>query len=142
MRTIEIIFQNTYKKVDEHKQEIVMKVEDSLLWKEPRITINKNHSYWELKHPTLKLRGKFVEDCLWTPSLYYTGVDEISSFSPTPTKNKGSPFKYYLKNNGELVMWMQVSTLGLSCAMKFVWYPFDIQVTDIGKIKTITRIII
>ena len=112
-----------------------MKVEDISFWKEPRITINRSHPYWEMKHPMMKLQGRFVEDCLWTPSMYYTGVDEINSFSPTPTKNKGSPFKYHLKDTGELMAWMLVSKLSLSCAMDFAWYPFDIQVTKIGKLK-------
>ena len=105
-----------------------MKVEETLFWNEPRITINTSHPYWETKNLMMKLKGKFVEDCLWVPSIYYTGVDETHSFNPTPTKNKGSPFKYYLNNTGELVAWMLVSKLGLSCSMDFTWYPFDIQV--------------
>ena len=51
-----------------------MKVEETLFWNEPRITINTSHPYWETKNPMMKLKGKFVEDCLWVPSIYYTNA--------------------------------------------------------------------
>ena len=84
-----------------------------------------------MNNSMMKLQGKFVEDCLWTPTMYYAGVDEITSYSPTPTRKIGSPFSYYLNNTGELISWMHVSKLSLSCGMDFSLYPFDIQVNHI-----------
>lgn len=56
-----------------------MKLEEALYWKEPRIILNTSHPYWKIKQP-LKLQGQFLEDCLWYPAMYYSGVDQINGF--------------------------------------------------------------
>ena len=114
--------------MNEHKQEIVMKLEQLLMWKEPRIVMNESDPFWAIKKSSMALQGKFVEDCLWTPKLYFTGVDKITSYNPTPTNIAGSPLFYYLYYAGDLVSWLGVSKLTMSCGMEFSWYPFDLQV--------------
>ena len=107
-----------------------MKLEEILSWKETRITLNNSHQFWAQTNPLMEIKGKFVEDCLWFPYMYYAGADEIISYSPTPTSVKGAPFQYFLNYTGEVVAWMHLSQLTLSCAMEFTWYPFDIQVNE------------
>ena len=105
-----------------------MTIEQMLQWKEPRITLNDSHSFWAMKTPVMTLQGKFVEDCLWTPKMYYISVDKISFFNPTPTEAVGSPISYHLNYTRSLTSWFHISKLTLSCGMDFTWYPFDLQV--------------
>ena len=110
-----------------------MTVEQMLQWKEPRINFNNSHSFWAMKNPIMTLQGKFVEDCLWTPKIYYAGVDKITAYNPTPTDITGAPLLYYLNNTGdntEMMSTTLVLKLSLSCGMDFSWYPFDLQVRN------------
>ena len=124
-------------KVDEHKQEISLKLEQVLIWNDSRIIVNKSHRFWKDGETYLTLTGKFVEDCIWTPNIFYNGVSDFSTFHPTPTMKTGSPFQYFVKNTGEITMWMHESKFSLSCSMDFTWYPLDNQVklTVIIKLK-------
>ena len=115
-------------KVNERKQEIVMTIEQMLQWKEPRITLNNSHSFWGMKNAVMTIKGKFVEDCLWTPKMYYISVDKISFNNPTPTSAIGSPISYHLNHTKSLTSWLHISKLTLSCGMDFTLYPFDLQV--------------
>ena len=108
-----------------------MTMEQMLQWKEPRITLNDSHSFWAMKNPVMTLQGKFVEDCLWTPKMYYISVDKISFFNPTPTEAVGSPISYHLNYTRSLTSWFHISKLTLSCGMDFTWYPFDLQVKNL-----------
>ena len=105
-----------------------MTIEQMLRWKEPRITLNKSHSFWAMKNPIMPLQGKFVQECLWTPKMYYISVDKISFNNPTPTEAVGSPISYHLNHTKSLTSWFHISKLTLSCGMDFTWYPFDLQV--------------
>ena len=122
----------SYKKVDEHKQELSMKLEQALVWKDSRITVNKSHSLWKSGEQWMRLKGKFIEDCLWTPKVYYHGISDFSTFNPTPTMKTGSPFEYFLNSTGEIVMWLHESKFSLSCSMDFTWYPVDNQVYNLS----------
>ena len=127
-------------KVNEHKEEIVVKLEQILKWIEPRIAMTGSDPFWAMKTSTMALQGKFVEDCLWTPKLYYSGVDKITSYNPTATQITGTPLFYYLYYTGELISWLGVSKLTMSCGMDFSWYPFDLQVMNINLIIDISFI--
>ena len=115
-------------KVNERKQEIVMTIEQMLQWKEPRITLNDSHSFWAMKNPIMTIQGRYVEECLWTPKMYYISVDKISFNNPTPTAAVGSPISYHLNHTRSLTSWFHISKLTLSCGMDFTLYPFDLQV--------------
>ena len=113
--------------MDEHKQEISIKLEQVLTWTDTRITVNKNNSLWATA-PWVKLKGKFVEDCIWSPKIYYVGITDFSTFNPTPTRPTGSPYEYFFNKTGELQLWMHESLFTVSCSMDFTWYPVDTQV--------------
>ena len=76
----------------------------------------------------MNIKGKFVEDCLWTPRVIYYGISDFSTFNPTPTMKTGSPFEYLMSSTGEISMWLHESKFTLSCSMDFTWYPMDNQV--------------
>ena len=101
-----------------------------LQWKEPRITLNESHPFWSMENPIMTLQGKFVQDCLWTPNMYFISVDKISFHNPTPTQAIGSPISYHLNYTRSITSWFHISKLTLSCGMDFSWYPFDLQVSD------------
>ena len=103
-------------------------IEQMLQWKEPRIKLNESHSFWMMENPIMALQGKFVEDCLWTPNMYYISVDKISFHNPTPTQAIGSPISFHLNYTRSITSWFHISKLTLSCGMDFSWYPFDLQV--------------
>ena len=129
-----IIISHNFDQVDEQNQEISMKIENLVSWTDSRITLNESHSFWRTKINTiwwLKLPGKFVDDCLWTPESYYHRITDFSTFNPTSTKETGSPFEHYLNHPGELISWMRESKFTLSCSMDFDFYPMDNQVTVI-----------
>ena len=107
-----------------------MTIEQMLQWKEPRITLNESHPFWLMENPIMTLKGKFVEDCLWTPNMYYISADKISFHNPTPTQAVGSPVSYHLNYTRSITSWFHISKLTLSCGMDFSWYPFDLQVSD------------
>ena len=107
-----------------------MTLERMLQWNEPRIKFNVSHSFWAMASPMMTLQGQFVEDCLWTPKMYYISVDKISFYNPTPTSAVGSPISYHLYNTGSIMSWFHVSKLTLSCGMDLSWYPFDLQVRN------------
>ena len=107
-----------------------MTLERMLQWNEPRIKFNVSHSFWAMASPMMTLQGQFVEDCLWTPKMYYISVDKISFYNPTPTSAVGSPISYHLNDNRSIISWFHVSKLTLSCGMDFTWYPFDLQVRN------------
>ena len=115
-------------KASEKKQEIVMTIEQMLQWNEPRISLNDSHAFWGMGNPIMTIQGKFVQDCLWTPKMYYISVDKISFNNPTPTAAVGSPISYHLNYTKSLTSWFHISKLTLSCGMDFSLYPFDIQV--------------
>ena len=107
-----------------------MTIEQMLQWKEPRITLNESHPFWSMENPIMTLQGKFVQDCLWTPNMYFISVDKISFHNPTPTQAIGSPISYHLNYTRSITSWFHISKLTLSCGMDFFWYPFDSQVSD------------
>ena len=114
--------------MNDHKQEIVMKIEQLLTWKEPRITLKDSHPFWTTRNPIMEIQGKFVEECLWTARMHYVSVDKMFIYNPTPTTNIGTPIHIYLNHTGEFVSWLKNSKLSLSCSMDFTRYPFDRQV--------------
>ena len=46
-------------------------------WKDPRIEVNTSHPYWKgrgnERRKSVRLNGKFVEECLWTPQVQFFG---------------------------------------------------------------------
>ena len=92
--------------------------------------MNKSHPLWKASS-WIKLKGKFVEDCIWSPKIYYHGISDFSTFNPTPTMPTGSPYEYFFYQTGEqglLSLWMHESKFTVSCSMDFTWYPVDNQV--------------
>ena len=114
--------------MNDHKQEIIMKIEQLLSWKEPRITMNDSHPFWSTRNPIMEIQGQFVEDCLWTPRMHYVSVDKMFIYNPTPTASIGTPIHIYLNHTGKFISWLKNSKLSLSCSMDFTRYPFDRQV--------------
>ena len=107
-----------------------------LTWTDTRITINKNSSLWEAT-TWMELKGKFVEDCIWSPKIYYHGISDFSTFNPTPSTPTGSPYVYFFYQTEEnlekvqVSLWMRESKFTISCSMDFTWYPVDTQVWNI-----------
>ena len=61
-------------KVNDKKQKVVIAIDQRYYWKEPRIIVHQNHSFWKAGKSSLKLNGNFIENCLWTPDLKFTNV--------------------------------------------------------------------
>ena len=97
-------------------------------WEEERLTINKNNSFWKAHKSNLRLMGKFVEECMWTPQMKFLNVYEMKNYNPTPTSEKGSPLEFYLLKNKTIWSYLSHSKLTFSCGMDFSNFPFDIQV--------------
>ena len=125
--TILYIFQQ----VDDKRQRIVIALDHHYSWKEPRLTINQSHSFWSngnnKNHINLKLNGKYVEQCLWTPDLVFINTRHVDVFNPTPTKVDGSPNRYSLDDEGNVYVWMRDAEVTVSCTLNFAKYPFDKQ---------------
>ena len=107
-----------------------MKLEQLLIWYDPGILVNSSHPFWGSGKLYLKLDGEFVVNCMWNPDIYFVSVDNIDSYSPSPTTKVGSPRNVFLNEFGLITEWLQVSKLTLSCAMDFSYYPFDKQVSN------------
>ena len=114
--------------MNEVKQEISMKIEQLLIWYDPGIVVNSSHPFWNSGKMYLKLDGKFVQNCMWNPDIYFVSVGNIESYSPSPTIKVGSPHNVFVNEFGIITSWLQVSKLTLSCGMDFSYYPFDKQV--------------
>ena len=107
-----------------------MKIEQLLIWYDPGIIVNSTHPFWSSGKMYLKLDGEFVQNCIWNPDIYFVSVDNIESYSPSPTAKIASPQHVFLNEFGIITSWLQVSKLTLSCGMEFTYYPFDKQVHD------------
>ena len=125
-----------------------MKIEQLLIWYDPGIIVNSSDPFWSSGKMYLKLDGKFVQNCIWDPDIYFVSVDNIESYSPSPTAKVASPQHIFLNEFGIITSWLQVSKLTLSCGMEFTYYPFDKQVhacsiltNDSWKIKYATVVI-
>ena len=116
--------------VDDIKQEIGIKIEQTRVWDEPRIKVNKTHPFWTSGNTYLKLDGKFSEECLWNPDIYYLNVHNIDLYNPSPTVRIGSPINIFVDEWGNILSWLQTSKLTLSCGMDFSYFPFDKQVKN------------
>ena len=121
-----------FPQVNDKRQRIVIALDHHYSWKEPRITINQGHAFWSNGNDdndiTLKLSGKYVEQCLWTPDLVFINTRHVDVFNPTPTKVDGSPNRYSLDQDGNVYVWMRDAEVTVSCTLNFAKYPFDKQV--------------
>ena len=110
-------------------------------WEEPRIHVNRTHHYWrgnsngkcssnggrERGKCTIRLSGRFVEHCLWTPKLSFLGAVEDSFATST------SDMEPYL-NSGRghhppmIVLSSLQMKITITCNMRFENFPFDSQV--------------
>ena len=122
-----------FPQVNDKRQRIVIALDHHYSWKEPRITINQGHAFWSNGNYdndiTLKLSGKYVEQCLWTPDLVFINTRHVDVFNPTPTKVDGSPNRYTLDQEGNVYVWMRDAEVTVSCTLNFAKYPFDKQVS-------------
>ena len=120
-----------FPQVNDKRQRIVIALDHHYSWKEPRITINQSHAFWSNSNDdnniTLKLSGKYVEQCLWTPDLVFINTRHVDVFNPTPTKVDGSPNRYSLDQEGNVYVWMRDAEVTVSCTLNFAKYPFDKQ---------------
>ena len=99
-------------------------------WTDERIKINSSHFFWDTNNHKkgISLKGKFVQDCLWTPKLSLWGLDELATWKPSAESSEGSPLSFHLFSNGLVAETMENVRLLIECGMKFDYYPFDVQV--------------
>ena len=123
---------------NDKRQRIVIALDHHYSWKEPRITINQGHAFWsngnDDNNITLKLSGKYVEQCLWTPDLVFINTRHVDVFNPTPTKVDGSPNRYSLDQEGNVYVWMRDAEVTVSCTLNFAKYPFDNQAGFLSRL--------
>ena len=108
-------------KVDDWNQKLSISLDQIHFWKDNRIKINEDHSFWSNDDNINKLHKDFVEDCLWTPDLEVKNAQEISVGKPTP-------FKILLKKQGVVHVESRNIHMTVPCVMDFGGYPFDQQV--------------
>ena len=114
--------------MDDFHQRIILTLDHQYFWREPRITVNQSHPFWEASRSSLALNGDFVEKCLWTPDMIFTNTHSIETFNPTPTEHNGPSNKYSLDRNGNVHVWMRDAAIKVSCTLDLKNYPFDKQV--------------
>ena len=66
---------NSILQINEEHQTITLKVSQMAWWTDERIKINSSHFFWDDNNQKkgISLKGKFVQDCLWTPKLSLWG---------------------------------------------------------------------
>ena len=99
-------------------------------WRENRIQIDENHTFWNSGADHVKLDGKFVDLCLWTPNLQFRDLNAIENVRPSPSSSNSPPIQVILGLRGIIQVILRNVHLTVSCYMDFNGYPFDQQVRN------------
>ena len=130
---------HTILKVDEINQRISLDVDQIYSWRDDRVHIDQNHTFWENQADALNLHGEFVDRCLWTPGLQFKGLNKVEIVRLTPSSSNGSPVKVLLGVNGSIQVVSTNVHITVSCYMDFDGYPFDQQVNTIKLLVLAVR---